>query len=154
MIAPTFTVTVDDRALRLHFDQMPTRLRTNLHEAITKLTDQLLAQVRAAEPSRTGQLRSLTRAFVDEGDNFVRGRVRVLAPPGSRHNIAAAALEYGVHRSVRVRAYQRQSFLVRAYERQADIAARRFLRGPAAEMRPKMLEALQTAVDKSVSGAQ
>jgi hypothetical protein len=152
MIPPTFTVEFDDERLLLHFEKLSTTLKTNLRSTITSLTDNLLGQVRSAEPSRTGLLRSLTRAFVDEGDNFVRGRVRVLGPPGSRHNIAAAALEYGVHRSVSVRAYQRQSFQVRAYERQADIAARRFLRDPAAAMRSKVLAALQAAIDKSVSG--
>lgn len=153
MITPQFTITVDDRRITLHLEKLSARLKTNLRTAITDLTETLLIRVRAAEPSRTGQLRLQTRAFLDEGETFIRGRVRVLGTAGQPHNIAAAALEYGAHRTVSVRPYLRESVLVRAYQRQADITARKFLRGPAEAMRERALAELQKAVDKSVDEA-
>jgi hypothetical protein len=150
MIAPVFTVTSNAEQVSAHFDKLPLALRSNLRKSIAELTNQLLAQVRSLEPSRTGALRADTRAFVDEGENFVRGRVRVLGGP--RLNIAFAALEYGVKRqSVAVGAYQRRGIAVRAYERQAHIAARRFLRGPEQAMQQRALAEIQAAVDKSIA---
>jgi hypothetical protein len=149
--APVFTVQVDDRRVLLHFAKLPMALRSNLRPVITRLTSELLGQVRAAEPTRTGQLRSLTRAFVDDSENFVRGRVRVLGGPGQPHNIAAAALEYGAHRQFEVRAYRRDAIAVSAYQRRANIAAVRFLRGPAERMREHALAELEAAVTKSIA---
>jgi hypothetical protein len=157
MITPTVTIAVDERNVVLHFEQFGMTLRSNLRETITLLTRELLAAVRAMEPRRTGQLISLTRSFVDESEDYVRGRVRVLGPPGTRHNIAAAALEYGAHRMVLVRPhaerYSGQSIAVTGYERRANVAARRFLRGPAEAMRARVMAALQEAIDKSVQSA-
>jgi hypothetical protein len=151
MIPPTFTVEADDERVLLHFEKIPMALRTNLRAAITKLTNQLLGQVRSAEPSRTGLLRSQTRAFVDESGTSIKGHVRVLHTPGTSENIAAAALEYGAHRRFDVKAYQRGSIAVRAYQRQANIAERRFLRGPAEAMRARAEAELEAAVTKSLA---
>jgi hypothetical protein len=148
MITPQFTLQLDDRRLLLHFAKLPTTLRTNLRDTITTLTNDLLAQVRGVEHSRTGSLRARTRAFLTEGDTFIRGTVRVTGTPAQLE--AAGALEYGAHRSFAVRAYQRKGIAVRAYQRHANIAAERFLRGPAEAMRARALKALQGAVDKSV----
>ena len=153
MIAPIYTMTVDDRNLLLHIDALPLALRTRLRTTITSLTNELLTRVLAVEPRRTGRLKSLTRSFVDEKEDNIRGRVKVLGG-GQAHNIAAAALEYGAHSSVSVKASQRdRSIAVRAYERQANIAARRFLRNPAAEMRERAMGELQKAVHDAVDDA-
>jgi hypothetical protein len=149
MITPQFIVEVDDRKLLLHLEKLPATLRTNLRTTIAKLTEQLLAQVRSIEPSRTGRLRSQTRGFVDETKTMVRGRVRVLGTAGAP-NIAAAALEYGSHKSIAVKAYQRKGVAVRAYERRTNITAQRFLHGPFAAMRERALAEIKAAVNKSV----
>ena len=139
-------LTVDSsniNSLMLHLDKLPAELKAKLKQAITRSTHQLLARVKAAEPVRTGRLRQATRSCVDERPNFVRGRVRILAT-GRQQSIAAAfgALEYGgpgKRRSgpVRVRAYSRAGVSVGSYRRRRPrIRARRFLRGPAAAMRP------------------
>jgi hypothetical protein len=159
-----FQIDVDDRAIRLRLESLPSRLRSRLHPVVARLTDELLGRVRAIEPDRTGKLRAATQAFVDDRENLVRGRVRVLAVPGRglSHNIAAAALEYGAHRLVHVSAHQthidtifgrasaRQLAIVDAYTRRANITAERFMRGPAAALRPTALAALQQAVDDAV----
>jgi hypothetical protein len=155
MTPPVFTVKTDDRRLVLQFERLPLTLKTNLTTTITTLTDQLRLRVRAAEPRRTGRLQLETRSFVDVSETAVRGRVRVLGPSGAGPNIAAAALEYGAHQRFQVRAYQRAggSIAVSAYTRRANIAARRFLRGPAEAMHARILAELTAAVDQSVKDA-
>jgi hypothetical protein len=143
--------------LILHFDQMPDQIKRELEVKITHLTQQLLGQVKAAEPRRTGRLRAATRSFVDVRQDFVRGRVRIL-PTGKASRLGAAfgALEYGgpgKRRSgpVRVHAYTRLSGHVAAYQRsRPKIAARRFLRGPATAMRPRALAELELIVGKAL----
>jgi hypothetical protein len=145
MISPKFTLTVDDRRVMLHFDKLVPVLQSNLRTTVAKLTDQLLALVRAAEPVRTGLLRSRTAAFVEVTDKFVRGSVRVsnITPVQAA---GFGALEYGAHRMISVR----QSIVAKAYLRRVNIAERRFLRGPAAAMRERIVAELQAAVAKSV----
>jgi hypothetical protein len=150
MITPSYTIEVDDRRLMLHLEQLPMALKTKLKPIIASLTNQLLTQVRSMEPRRTGRLQNLTRSYVNEREDFIGGRVRVLGG-GQAHNIAAAALEYGVKRqAVSVRAYRRESIAVRAYERHTQIAARRFLRDPAAAMRERALTEIRATVDEAV----
>lgn len=156
----------DERKIELHLMELPRRLRAKLRPAITELTKELLARVRASEPVRTGRLRQSTQSFIDEREDRIVGRVRVLAEYGrakgaSRHNEAAAALEYGAHRSVMVRehsshethVFNRASagtlVMVEAYTRRANISARRFLRDPAAAMRPRAMAELQRIVDET-----
>jgi hypothetical protein len=150
------TVTVkpeDERKLYLHLDELPSKLRTALRPAITHLTNELLRAIHAREPVRTGRLRAETQAFVDEHEDRIIGRVRVVAPPGKRggSHEAAAALEYGAHRSFMVRGHteRRDSSLVmiREYRRRADITARRFMGDPATAMRPRALAELKQAIE-------
>jgi hypothetical protein len=152
MITPAFTIEVKDTKLQVHLQKLPLALKTNLTKTIAALTDQLLVRVRAAEPVRTGLLRSQTRRYVDTGEDWVRGRVRILATGrASRVGAAFGALEYGVKRqSVAVSAYQRQGIAVRAYDRIAHITERRFLRGSLAAMRTQVITELEAAVAKSV----
>jgi hypothetical protein len=154
LITPRYTVDVDDRYLTLHLDQLPMALKSKLRPVITKLTNELLGRVRSMEPRHTGLLQSLTRSYVDETEDYVRGRVRILAPSGQAHNIAAAALEYGAHKLFIVSAYRRRTIAVRAYERHARIAARRFLRDPAAAMRERALGEIRAAVDEAIQSVQ
>ena len=151
------SVTSNANQLALHFEKLPAELKRQLEIKIGQLTHQLHAQVRAAEPERTGRLRAATRAFVDVRQDFIRGRVRIL-PTGRAQEVAAAfgALEYGApgkrrHGPVRVSGYRRQSGQVAAYQRaRPRIAARRFLRGPAAAMRPRAMAELEAIVGKTL----
>lgn len=163
-----FSVSIpNERQVLLRLAQLPIALRSQLLPTITSLAEQLLSRVQAAEPSRTGTLRSSTRMFVDQGENFIRGRVRILGRPGGRggaHNIAAAALEYGVNRSIKVRAHQmrlehvfgrageRHLVMVDAYQRRTQIRARRFLRDPAAALRERARNELETAINQALQG--
>jgi len=158
-----FRIDVDDRRVILRLEQMPTKLRTQLHATIARLTEELLARVRSAEPDRTGALRRATKAYVDDKENMVRGRVRIGPEAGQKgHNVAAAALEYGAHRLVHVKQHQthvdtvfgrvqnRQLAIVDAYTRRANIIAERFLRGPAAAMRQTAQAELEKIVNDAV----
>jgi hypothetical protein len=149
-----FTFDISDTGLQAHLDRMPIEVRARLLPTIESLTQRLLVSVRAAEPVKTGALRAATRSYVDSGQNFIRGSVRV-GPQitgkhfagASGHNVAAAALEYGVHAVEHVAAHRmrlghifsRQSnqfVMVNAYTRRVNISARRFLRDPFERIRP------------------
>jgi hypothetical protein len=163
MITPRFTITTSDRRLTVSLDALPDALRASLRGKLAALTATLLAQVHAAEPARTGRLRSLTHGFLSERPNSIRGGVTIDGAAGSAHNIAAAALEYGVKRPFVVRAHQAritqvfghaqapQTVLIRAHGRRVNIAARRFLRGPAAAIRPRAIAEIQAAIDDAVT---
>lgn len=125
-----------DRALLARLDGLPDEVQAKLRPVIGALTTRLLESVRAAEPTRTGTLRSVTRASVVSGKDYIRGRIRISARPGSKngaHNVAAAALEYGVHSAFTVRLRGRRMTI---YTRRVSISARRFLRDPFARMKP------------------
>jgi hypothetical protein len=146
-----FSVKVDDTKIKLMLDQLPAKLQANIAARLDVLTTELQAKVRAAEPHRTGRLQAETRRFVDQRENWVRGRVRVLGPGGRGHNVAAAALEYGAHRSFPVKGYRRGATAVSAYRRHANIAERRFLRNAAEGIRPKVIAELQQAIADSIA---
>jgi hypothetical protein len=146
-----FKIKVDDTRVQLMLDQFPKKLQANIAARLDVLTTELQAKVRAAEPHRTGRLQAETKRFVDQRENWVRGRVRVLGPGGRGHNVAAAALEYGAHRSFPVRGYRRGGGSVVAYRRHANIAERRFLRGAAVGMRAKVLAELQQAIADTIA---
>jgi hypothetical protein len=143
--------------LAVHFDEITPALQAKLKVAISRITHQLLAQVRAAEPVRTGRLRSLTRAYVDERENFVRGRVRILGQKLPNQPARAfGALEYGGPGrrggKVQVRWSSRGGVGVTAYERRRPRRqARRFLRGPAAAMRPQIRAQLAFAIGQAIN---
>jgi hypothetical protein len=149
---PQFALEVNDTKLLAHFEQLPPLMRENIRKTITVLTTELLARVRAAEPVRTGLLRASTRMYVDSTEEWVRGRVRILATGhASRLGAAFGALEYGAHRRFVVSAYTRRSIAVRAYERTANIQAQRFLRGSLDTMRGEASAAIKETVDKSIA---
>jgi hypothetical protein len=167
MINPEFTIQVDDRRLTLHLEALPRALKIALRQRIEALAATLLAQVRAAEPVRTGRLRAATHSFLTERETSIRGGVIIAArTAGEAHNVAAAALEYGVHRSVNVRAHAarlthlfghaatRQTVMIRAHPRRVDIAERRFLRGPAAAIRGHAIAELQAAITEAIEKTQ
>jgi hypothetical protein len=137
--------------LMASFDKLTPALRRELRPVITNITHTLLAQVKAREPVRTGYMRSRTHAFVDERATLLRGRVRII-PTGRAQRTAAAfgALEYGAHARFIVDAHTRGGAHVRAYLRRANITALRFLRGPAAAMRPRIMAEVQAAIARAI----
>jgi hypothetical protein len=150
----------DTGRINLRLDAFPATLQRELKQAIGQLVHELLPRVQAAEPFRTGTLRRATRAFVDEGIHrgapWVRGRVRVLGGAG---NLGArfGALEYGGPGArrrgepVEVRAYSRSGTRISSYKRhQPTIRAMRFLRGPAAGLRPRAIAALEAAISDAI----
>jgi len=166
MIAPEFSITANDRRLALHFAELPDALAKRLRARITSLSARLLVMVHAAEPQRTGRLRSLTKAFMRETPTSIRGGVHIEGDRVGGHNIAAAALEYGQHRVVNVRAHSArltrvfghpitpETIAIRAHRRRPNIAAKRFLRDPAAQIRPIALAEMQAAVSEAVADIQ
>ncbi len=148
----------------LKLDQFPEAIQARVRDAIARLTNQLLHQVEAGEPSL---LRPHTHAYVDQGiskrggGHWVRGRVRVLRDEetGVNYGKIAGALEYGgpgkrrAGKKVEVHAYRRQGKQIHAYERRRPkIQARRFLRGPAQAMRPRVIAALRAAIGEAWRG--
>ena len=143
-----------DRALLARLDGLPDEIQAKLRPVIASLTTRLLESVRAAEPTRTGTLRSVTRARVVSGEDYIRGKVTVGPVPGrgntratgrgwQPHNVAAAALEYGVHSTFAVHLRGRR---MTTYTRRVSISARRFLRDPFARMKPLAEAAIARAL--------
>lgn len=133
-------IDLNDTRLRVRLDRIPIELRTRLYQTIGRLTRELLVKVEAREPVRTGRLRRLTEAYVDDNKikNFIRGRVRVLRSRDHNTAAAAGALEYGsTGKRFSVGGYRRRGGTVRPYQRVGGIHEMRFLRGPAAAMLPK-----------------
>lgn len=159
-----------ERQLLAHLGALPLEVQQRLLPVINSITRDLLYGVRSAEPFKTGALRASTRMFVDTGPTFIRGRVRVLASPtgavraamGGRlqtHNVAAAALEYGVHSSFPVRAHAMRIshifnrpgarlVMVRAYTRRVSMRARRFMRDPFERIRPLAEAEIKRALEQ------
>ena len=148
-----FRIESNDTRLKLQLDNLPKALRQRLRAKIETLTHQLLRMVETREPVRTGRLRRLTHAYVDENPakNYVRGRVRVLRTRAHNTAAAAAALEYGsTGRPFAVRSYSRNGHTVRGYQRRGTIQAQRFLRGPAAIILPKARRELALVLRQTV----
>jgi hypothetical protein len=154
----------DTGRLQVRFEQLPKDIKARLETTIRQLTDQLLVRVKAAEPTRTGRIRSLTHSYLDVRENFVRGRVRVADSAHPREAVIAGALEYGApgRRKGRVpvrahrmrlthlfgRPYRGGSVTVKSFSRKRPtIHEMRFLRGPALAMRPQALAALRAAIN-------
>lgn len=154
---------ISNSRTRIMLDGLPRALQQKLRGTIQQLVNELLPQVLQLEPRRTGRLRSLTHAYVDERgtvqQNWVRGRVRVLRT--REHNTAAAAgaLEYGARRRFPVRAYTSRRTVVfgrrirppkiitvKAHERRQRIVAMRFLRGPAKAWLPRARAELERTI--------
>jgi len=158
--------THDNGRVLLRLENLPKTIRRRLRPVITRLTQQLVAKVRAGAPvGRTGRLRRRIHSFIDEESsprrNFIRGRVRVLNSYSKNFAAAAGALEYGRHRRFEVRAHavQRRSAFgrptkpytvnMKAHERRANIVAMKFLRGPAAAQLPRARAEIRAVIEQA-----
>lgn len=158
----SITFEADTRNLTAHMERWPPLLRAALRPKITEIMRELLSRVHALEPTRSGALRDLTRMYVDDNEDSITGKVKVLAKSGRRHNVAAAALEFGAHRRTIVRAYSERRDMVfghrvterpitvQAYARVPNIAAHRFMRGPFEAMQPRIREELEKTVAETL----
>ena len=154
-------LTGDTRAV-LRFEKFPAALHDRLFATLQSLEKRLEAAVLAAEPERSGELKSLTGGRVyDHGD-------RIAAVVGVRTRNAndarkAAALEYGsrgtaVHEKAHTmrlnhlwsRAISEITVNVPTYDRVPSIAARLFLRGPIKAMHETAIAEMRTALDTAV----
>jgi hypothetical protein len=163
MIVPEFIVTASTQRLTLRFEELPRALRNAIRPRIVALSATLLGLVHAAEPRRTGKLRSMTHAFLRERKNSIRGGVTIDGTDQDPNKVAAGALEYGVHRTVSVKGHSArltevfgrtvtpETVLIRTHARRANLTARRFLRGPASALLPRARAELETAIAEAIA---
>lgn len=153
-----------DRILGLRFDEFPQRVHANLLDRITKLTAQLEARVKAAEPTRTGKLRSETRSRVYDDGDHIAGRVfvQIEGEPKSRRGSIdagkAASLEYGAGATAVVKAHSARldhvfsrliepmTVMVGLHNRQVNIAEHGFLRVSLDAMSAEIVDQLRQAL--------
>ena len=153
-IAITF---VGDRAVALKFEEFPVEARQRLYDRVVALTQELQGRIVAAEPFRTGKLRSETELSSVNAEDHVSATVRIAGEFGK-----AGALEYGAHGTAQVSAHQARLthvfaratemiVEVEAHARHVNIAEHRFLRGPLAGMEGEILTQLEDALDQAAS---
>jgi hypothetical protein len=156
-----------DREARLRLEQFPDGAYARMVAAMEGIEARLEAAVLAAEPARTGALRSITggQVYHDNPD-------RIAAVVGVRAQSAedakkAGVLEYGSRgTAISVGAHQARlgHFWSRAvspimvtvgqHSRVPNIVAQRFLRGPIDAIRADAIAELQAALDQSVKDAE
>ena len=140
----------------------------NVPRRITKigeLTRKLEGLVRDRVPVETGQLLSEVASFVDDANDRISGKVKVLAKGWPDPDWGkAGALEYGAHRPFTVKAHQMkldhfwsraaapQMAMVQAFTRTPNIAEHDFLRGPLAEIQSEVVAGIKQAVASSIDG--
>jgi hypothetical protein len=150
----------NERRLGLKFEKFPEEFRVKLLSAIEDLTQKLLARVLAAAPKgQTGRLERSIHAQIFNDKTKVTGRVVVGADFAK-----AGALEYGgTGEAFKVKAHSARldhvfrnkltsplDVMVAAHNRQLNMAARRFLRDPAAAIEPEVVSELREAVNQTV----
>lgn len=149
-----------ERDITIRLQRLPDTIRRRLRDAMEDFLPRLAAAQRARAPrGRTGRLASqIGQIFIDEGDDFIRGRVTVVAPTGWQYG-KAGALEYGAPgRRARftVREHKRRGrgigmeTLVDRYQRTQRLVALRFIRGPFDAMRAEIEADLRAAVEAAV----
>lgn len=153
----------DERRLVARFSEFDAALQRRLKGPIDELTAKMWAAAEAAEPMRTGELRADTREFVDKGEGYIRGKVKVLGHGGRGHNVKAAALEYGAHGNARVAAHEMmlghlwgvalepRAVLIGEYMRRVHIGEVAYLRHALAEVHEMALAAVETAVGEETA---
>jgi hypothetical protein len=157
-MADNFGIAIDgDQRVTLRFEQFPDTLHERLLGTLQRLEQRLEQMVLAQEPARTGALRQLTGGRVYEHPDRIAAVVGVRSQSANEAK-KAAALEYGSHRSLVVRAHTAKlSHLwarainpiivyIPSHSRVSDISPQRFLRGPIDAMRGEAVAELRAAV--------
>lgn len=154
-----------DREVTLRFETFPQAVHARLLAAMQQIEQRLQAAVIAAQPSRSGALRSMTGGRVYDHGNRIAAVVGVRANTPNEAK-KAAALEYGSRGmavTVRTHTASLDHLWARAiapirvtvpdHHRVPNIRAQRFLRGPLDAMAPSILQDLAQAVDDAATGA-
>lgn len=151
------TIIAGDRKIVARFDAWPDEFRTELRAVILRLTRELDGRVRASALVRSGKLRDSVTSLLREKPQRIMGVVKA----DSKY---AAAIEFGLHRAVSVRAHQRlmtQAFgrdisplevAIAPYTRVANIEGRLFARAGLQSMESEIRTELQALVDKASKG--
>ena len=151
-----------DRAIQARFAEWPKEIHDTLFARIKKLTDELYGRVRALAPEKSGDLKNEIISRVFDDPEKIKGMVTLADKLPRSEYIKAAALEYGSHRSVKVRKYRRTiteaygrdisptSIDVSAYSRVADVEARLFLRGGLAGMEEQAVAELTAVMNEKL----
>lgn len=147
-----------DQKVVLRFDKFPADMHERLLATLTQLEHRLEAMVIAREPSLTGALQAMTGGRVyDHGDRMA-AVVGVRAPDAGDAR-KAAALEFGSHRKITVRAHEARLahlfgraispmiVMVETHGRMTNLDPRRFLRNSIGEIHGEAIAALREAVD-------
>ena len=154
-------VITGDRRVVARFSEWPKELHDSLLAKIRALTDALEDRVQALTPDRTGKLKDEITSRVFDDPQKIKGLVTLEGGLTKSEYIKAAALEYGSHRGVKPRAYQRtisEAFgrdisptriNVRAYDSFTNIDARFYLRGGLADVEGDATAQLQQVIDQS-----
>ena len=156
---------IGDKRAVLRFERFPDAAHDRLLATLQSLEKRLEQAVLAAEPEKSGELKSLTGGRVyDHGD-------RIAAVVGVRVTNAnqarkAAALEYGSRgTSITVSAHTAKlahlwsraispiSVNVPSFNRTPTITAKRFLRGPIQALHATALAEMRAALDAAVEDA-
>ena len=148
----------DTRAV-LRFDRFPAVLHDRLLATLTSLERRLEAAVLAAEPERSGELKSLTGGRVYDHGDRIAAVVGVRTKSQSKAR-KAAALEYG-SRGVAVAEIGHKMRLdhawlharigapvdVKAISRTPTLRAMNFLRGPIKSLQQSALSEMRAAIE-------
>lgn len=153
-----------EREISQRFEQFPQELRQALKTRIEALIQELWTRVESVVPHRTGRLASeITSKVYDDSPTRIAGYVSVYAPDDPRREMPkAGALEYGSSKARKIhdksgrmetlRNGKRRKIVV-GMTKPAHLAARRYLRGPLAEMEPMIRAALEEAVAAAIADA-
>lgn len=151
-------IVTGDTKLGIRFEQFPQQAHDKLRERITQQINILRTAIKAAAPRRTGKLASEVDSNVIDKPERITGIVYF-----DDDFAKAAALEYGVHRSVRVAGHEASlshvfstaltapiQVFIDAHSRVVDLAAREFIRGPARALSEKITQELKEAVNEAI----
>lgn len=150
------TVVSGDREVVLILERLPDAIKRRLRGAMEEILPPIAAAQRARAPrGQSGRLASeIGNVFIDEGENFIRGRISVVAPTGWEYG-KIGALEYGApgrRGRFTVREHKRRGHgigmetLVDRYQRTARLLAGRFIRSPFEARRADIERRLAEAV--------
>lgn len=155
-------VITGDTAIEASFAKWPEEIRASLCKRIEALTQELYARVVASAPERTGDLKNEFMFKVYDNTDSVKGVVTLEGKLDPKEYAKAAALEYGAHRTAKVKKYRRtiseafgrsispMRIQVKNYSRQPNIQEYAFLRGGLASMEAEAVAELNAAINEII----
>ena len=147
-----------ERELALKFDRFPAEAHDALEQRITSIIESLQARIEGVTPHKTGKLRSEIRSRIYSSPKRIAGYVSVYAPGDANEYPKAATLEYGSDKPRR--AFEKRAELalgrskrriVSRMSKPVHIVARRYLRGPLADMASEIQAQLEAALAEAAA---